>query len=107
MLSKSKNFYSRKTFHPPYGRFHQLPRGSTQALTDHLNQTDPTNNIKFNHEEKEAEGKIPFLDTLICKKKDGSVKLQVYRKKTYTDQYLNFTSQHPLHQNLGGNQDLA
>ena len=24
MLSKSRNFYSRKTFHPPCGRYHQL-----------------------------------------------------------------------------------
>ena len=74
-----------------------IPRGSTQALTDHLNQADPTNIINFTHEEQ-AEGKIPFLDTLICRKEDGSVKLQVYRKKTHTDQYLNFTSQHPLRQ---------
>ena len=77
-----------------------IPRGSTQALTDHLNQADPTNSTKFTHEE-ETEGKIPFLDTLICRKEDGSVKLQVHRKKTHTDQYLNFTSQHPLHQKLG------
>ena len=36
-----------------------IPRGSTQALTDDLNQDDPTNSIKFTHEE-ESEGKIPF-----------------------------------------------
>ncbi|XP_072025387.1 uncharacterized protein [Amphiura filiformis] len=69
-------------------------------LTDHLNQSDPTGNIKFTYE-KEQEGTIPFLDTLIVRKADGSVKLLVYRKVTHTDQYLNFESHHPIHHKLG------
>ena len=77
-----------------------VPEGTTQQLTDHLNTVDPTQSIRFTHEE-EINGSIPFLDTSITRKADGSVKLQVYRKKTHIDQYLNFASQHPLHQKLG------
>ena len=47
------------------------------------------------------DGKIPFLDILIVKKEDGSVKLLTYRKPTHTDQYLNYKSHHPLHQKMG------
>ncbi|CAH3157701.1 unnamed protein product, partial [Porites evermanni] len=39
---------------------------------------------------------IPFLDTLITRREDGSIKLLVYRKATYTDQYLPFQLHHPL-----------
>lgn len=77
-----------------------IPKNTTQLLTDHLNQVDNTGSIKFTHEE-ESEGKIPFLDAMIVREEDGCVKLQVYRKKTHTDQYLNFNSHHPLHQKLG------
>ena len=69
-------------------------------LTTHLNQTDPTDSIKFTYE-KEQDCCIPFLDTLIVRKPDGSVKLLIYRKATHTDQYLNFSSHHPIHHKLG------
>ena len=77
-----------------------IRKGEVDRLTDHLNQTDLSNSIKFTYEQ-EKDGSIPFLDTLIICKPDGSVKLCIYRKKTHTDQYLQFSSHHPLHQKLG------
>ncbi|XP_072048298.1 uncharacterized protein [Amphiura filiformis] len=77
-----------------------IRRGQVDNLTDHLNSIDPTGSIKFTYEQ-EQDGSIPFLDTLITRKPDGSVKLSIYRKKTHTDQYLQFSSHHPLHQKLG------
>ena len=56
-----------------------IKRGKVQALTDHLNRIDKTNSIKFTHE-PEKNGQIPFLDTLITRRENGSIKLLVYRK---------------------------
>ena len=78
----------------------KIKEGETQNLTDHLNTVDTTGSIKFTHEE-ENDGSIPFLDTLIVRKADNTVKLLVYRKKTHTDRYLHFSSHHPLQHKLG------
>ena len=77
-----------------------VTRGTEEQLTEHLNNVDDTGSLKFTYE-CEEEGKIPFLDTLIVRKPDGSVKLLIYRKPTHTNQYLNFESAHPLYHKLG------
>ena len=76
-----------------------IARGKVEALTGHLNEIDKTNSIKFTHE-PEKNGQIPFLDTIITRREDGSIKLLVYRKATHTDQYLSFQSHHPLRHKL-------
>ena len=76
-----------------------IERGKVEALTGHLNGIDKTNSIKFTHEPVEN-GEIPFLDTLITRREDGSIKLLVYREATHTDQYLSFQSHHPLQHKL-------
>ena len=77
-----------------------INKDNVQKLTDHINQADKSGSIKFTYEQ-ESEGSLPFLDTLIVRKADGTIKLLVYRKPTHTDQYLNYQFHHPVHQKLG------
>ena len=71
-----------------------IKRRKVEALTGHLNGIDETNSIKFTHE-SEKNGQMQFLDTLISRREDESIKLLVYRKATHTDQYVSFQSHHP------------
>ena len=76
-----------------------IPAGTEERLNSYLNSVDETNSIKFTHE-KMDNGSIPFLDVNISTKLDSSIKTEVYRKKTHTNQYLNFKSHHPLSHKL-------
>ena len=46
------------------------------------------------------DGKLPFLDILLERTDSGGLKLFIYRKPTDTDQYLNFSSHHPIEHKL-------
>ena len=75
-----------------------LRKGSTEELLHHLNGVRPT--IKFTVEQEE-DGTLPFLDTLLRRREDGSLDVSVYRKPTHTDRYLHFESHHPTHVKRG------
>ena len=53
-----------------------IKKGKVETLTSHLNGMDKTNKIKFTHQ-REGNGQIPFLDTLITRRDDGIIKLLV------------------------------
>jgi len=77
-----------------------IPKGTTEELNTHLNNVDITGNIKFTNEEM-TDNSIAFLDVNITVKADRRLKTQVYRKKTHTNQYLSFQSEHPVTHKLG------
>lgn len=70
-----------------------VPIESLTSLHEHFNSIDE--HIQFTVK-KEENGSLPFLDSLLTHKSDGSISTLVCRKKTHTDQYLQFSSLHPL-----------
>ena len=69
-----------------------------EGLLNHLNSVRPSIQFTF---ELEKDGSLPFLNTLLRRKKDGTLNITVYRKTTHTDLYLNFKSHHPIHVRKG------
>ena len=59
-----------------------ITKTEVEGFLSHLNSLCPT--ITFTAEE-EVDGKLPFLDTLLHCKNDGSLDISVYRKPTHTD----------------------
>ena len=69
-----------------------------EAFTTHINNISPF--IKFTME-REENGKLPMLDTMIHRADNGKLKVTIFRKPTHTDQYLSMDSHHPLQHKLG------
>ena len=51
--------------------------------------------------EEEHQNQLPFLDVKVTKDNNNKLQTSVYRKPTHTDQYLHFTSHHPLQVKTG------
>ena len=60
----------------------------------HINSIE--GKIKFTAESTRADGSMPFLDTLVTPRRDGSLETRVYRKPTHTNQYLQWDSHHAI-----------
>ena len=60
------------------------------SFLEHLNSMRPS--IKFTMEVEE-DRKLPFLDVMVTRNEERLV-TSVYRKKTHTDRYIHFTSNH-------------
>ena len=78
--------------------FAKLKTCHIESFLNHLNQQHPR--IKFTTELPENNS-IPFLDTKVKVEEDGSITFGIYRKKTHTDQYLDFNSHHHIKQKTG------
>jgi hypothetical protein len=72
-----------------------VPKTAIPHFKDHLNSIDPTNSIKFTHEEM-VDNHIAFLDAELHVNEDRTIKLTVYRKPTHTNQYLSYNSHHHI-----------
>lgn len=64
-----------------------------ERLVDKLNSAHA--NLKVTCE-FESDGRIPYLDILISRRDSGLIKRSVYRKPTWSGQYLHFTSFSPM-----------
>ena len=71
-----------------------LLQSQEEEFLQHIKCVDPS--IKFTTEEPKEDGSMPFLDTLITPKEDGTLTTSVYRKPTHTDLYLQWDSHHNL-----------
>ena len=67
-----------------------IKKNGVTAFHDTLNSIDT--NISFTIEQ-ECNEKISFLDTLVSRN-NGAISVDVYRKPTHTDRYLDFNSHH-------------
>ena len=74
--------------------FSIVNKNQVDTFFHYLNSVDPC--IKFTKESPDTEGSIPFLGSKYLPNKDHSIQTSVYRKPTFTDQYLDISSSHPI-----------
>ena len=76
----------------------KLKKTEAEKFFTHINSID--SNIKFTQEPM-TNSQLAFLDCLVCINDQGEIHTKVYRRAIHTDQYLLFSSHHPLIHKLG------
>ena len=71
----------------------------THHIENLFHTINTTDGITFTME-KEKDGQIAFMDIKITRTDNGSIETDVYRKRTHTDQILNYNSNHPTQQKV-------
>ena len=74
-----------------------IPTNEVDSFHLLLNQINPY--IQFTYE-MENEHRLPFLNMMIHSRENGSLSFSIYRKPTFTGNYLNFDSYHPIVQSV-------
>ena len=82
--------------------FSILKRTAVDAFHHTLNSIDPHINFTIKHEEN---GQIAFLDSLVSRK-NGTIAIDVYRKPTHTDRYLDYSSHHDKQHKISATRTL-
>lgn len=80
-----------------------IPNDTSQHIIDVFNSYHPR--LKFTIE-KENNSKIPFLDVLLIRNENGTIDTDWYHKPTFSERFLNYSSQHPLNQKINIIQNL-
>ena len=75
-----------------------IKKGEVETVLETLNAFHES--IKFTFE-KEAEGKISFLDVMVIKNEDGTFETDIHRKKTDTNVYMHWNSFSPKSWKIG------
>jgi hypothetical protein len=70
-----------------------VKKDKTNEILQTINNT--TENIKFTMEEEQNNQLASVFDILLTRTDNGTIQTQVYRKKTHTNQLLNYNSNHP------------
>ncbi|KAK3735059.1 hypothetical protein QZH41_001737 [Actinostola sp. cb2023] len=69
-----------------------LKKNNIKTFHQHLNSINK--HIQFTIQE-ETESGLSFLDTTTSRSNEGHITVNIYRKPTHTDRYLDFNSHHP------------
>lgn len=75
--------------------FMAVPNGEVDNILNYFNGID--DKIQFTIE-KEMNGCLPFLDVMVIRETDGTLKTNWYTKPTSSGRLLNFLSNHPMSQ---------